>query len=245
MNLRVIPSFNHKINSTTPQNNANHSVKFHSQPMADTVSFKAKAANIAKWNIRDNCFVVKRPSDEVINDFFARHNIRGIKPCPARSFYTDACYYLATNRNAEAICRKYLKSYQAGLNAIVKKAEPTPVGVKTFLREALTFRTKTFPFDVSHSDTYTLSVRIPKNVLFHDPFFRGMDLGVLPKTELIRLNPEFDRYILQYGLGGSEISLPDGDRFFVRLMQQGVPLDDDNDIYVVNGIAYEKLTPLK
>jgi hypothetical protein len=45
MNLRVTPSFNSKVSTTTPQNNTNRSVKFYSQPMADTVSFKAANPN--------------------------------------------------------------------------------------------------------------------------------------------------------------------------------------------------------
>lgn len=68
MNLRVTPSFNSKINTTTPQNNNNRSVKFHSQPMADTVSFKANPVKFVH-----NSFEVKLPGKEVLSALLERN----------------------------------------------------------------------------------------------------------------------------------------------------------------------------
>ena len=223
-NMRITSINTNKMNTNSISTNTNYAAKYHSQPTSDTVNFKGSA-------------VVKELPAEFMA-FLERHNdiFKGL------TFNRDGKHFVSEYlpyNDAFGISASINSLYDTGMDKILKQAQATASGVKRFLEEALTHRTITFPFDIAHDATNPSKIVIAppmRKVILEDPFWINDANGRFPLTPLNPINSKLDQYILKTGLGGNEIVLVDGQRYFVEPVKEYVA-----NVPVLNGIRYQKL----
>lgn len=160
MNLRITP-FKTQNNTTTPQNN-HHSVRFHSQPMADTVSFKSASPTkfVRKLDVG------KFPGEGSLRALIGRHKdlfgdiglLRKEASVGGRTEYVEA----ETPRHpsaAEEIIAEYYSRRNAAFDKVIQDAKVGEIdneigqnGISAynqFLHQLLDLNNKEFPFFIT------------------------------------------------------------------------------------------------
>jgi len=243
-------NLNSKTNQKPVSTNSGHTDKQDSKPMNNgTLNFKGGPAmsviGLPRPVIRRSSLqIIPRPILEALPNelttFLTRHKdiFKGL------DFEKQGENFVSTKANpwqASIIADDYSQAFNNSLIKAAETAKATATGVKVFLEELLTLRTKVFTYEVKKTDgIVTLSKPVDNGHFFHDA---TQDSGLLSS-----LNPKLDAYIVEYGLGGNELSLADKSKYYVTTIEQGFTIQDGANPFeatFLNGIWYTKLNPIK
>lgn len=212
--LLINVNLNSKINQKAAIKSFKTAEKQNLQIGSDTVNFKGgekmKVINLAKPR-RKSIQFLSIPSLETSRDeltaFLSRH-----KDIFAGLEFTQTGDKFISREiepdKATQITDAYTDKVNAALTKAAQNAVPAPRGIKVFLENLLTLRTKVFPFDVQDADGRIQLTTYPQiGNFFYDPQNEHSFLN--------EINPKLYEYIENNGLGIEEIKLSDGSRYNV------------------------------